>query len=139
MILLFFLVVPGAPGLLRDKAAAGLPWLFPPCSSHPPVRSSALWRGAKTAFLTGYPWWHHERPSLLCSTQGLDSRCSSDTTHRAGLCQGTGCQHTASSLPQPHLPSQRGSLFPEELAELVPTKISSHAFLMQLNSLRLLE
>lgn len=54
--MILFCVLPGASGLPRDKAAAGLLWLFPPCSSQPLARSSALWKGAETAFLMKHPW-----------------------------------------------------------------------------------
>jgi len=135
-----FRVMPGAPGLLRDKAAAGLLWLFSPCSSQPPARSSALQREAKTVFLMGqHPQWHHKGLSPLSSTRGLATRCSNCASCHAGLRQGTGCAHAASGPSQLHLPFQRGPLFPEELAELVPRKISSHAFLTQPILLRLPE
>ena len=129
----------GLQGFTETRLQLGCSGCSRPCSSQPPARPSALWKGAKTAFLMGHPWRHHERLSPLCSTQGLAMCCSNCATHHAGLRQGTGCPHAASDPSQLHLPFQRGSLFPEELAELVPRKISSHAFLTQLNSLRLPE
>lgn len=112
--LILFCVLPGASGLLRDKAAAGLRWLFPPCSSQPPARSSALWKAAGTDFLM-------KRGD---TTRGLLSLphfrtctcCSNCTPHCPGLFQGTGCPQTAPD------PLSAAPSLPEEF--ILPKQIS---------------